>query len=590
MTQPTESGRGRQTVDEIKEKVSIVDIVSRYVTLSPGGRNLRGCCPLHGEKTPSFYVSPDDGYWKCFGCGKGGDVIKFIEEIEKVSFKEALAFLAEIAGIPLHYDRSSLEAVSADTQYYAILARAKQIYMSQLVANSSARDYVMSRGVSAEMIEKFQIGYAPDDWQTVYNQIRREFSDEHIIASGIGIQGNKGVYDRFRSRIMFPTHDVRDRVVTFSGRIWSASGEYRTERQDTGKYVNGPESPIYHKSRTLFGLNLARQAAVQKKRLIIVEGHLDCVMSHQAGFVETVAVGGTALTSEHIDIIKRYCDQVVLAFDGDSAGQKAILRSLPVLFEHDVLVAVARFPDAMDPADLIVKNPGEYRQAIESSTDYISHRLKILQSEGLPLADIDRILRQEIYPLIALIHNPLLVDSAVTTISRSMGISDSVIREHIKETMKHTSRQVDGASPHISQSSVLPIAQTVRDFALRFAAVWQALESNAEMSYNKAGLIEYLRGSTGLTIIDPADLAKLYAIDYSEYGLRYEWLYGNQSPSDVIAVIIRQFAESYIRDTMQRHITSLHQAVDESERRSLEQSIVELSHYKRYSEIHQYAN
>lgn len=214
---------------------------------------------------------------------------------------------------------------------YAVLGQAREFYHSELLRNQPAREYLYSRGVNDEMITKFQLGYATDSWQSLYNILKKTYSDKVIIDAGLGIQGKKGVYDRFRSRIMFPTHDIRDRVITFSGRIWSPTGEYITERPNVGKYVNGPETLVYHKSRTLFGINLARQNAVQNKRLIIVEGHLDCVLSHLVGFTETVAIGGTAFTPEHAEIVKRYCDNIILAFDGDSAGQKAILPQPPCI-------------------------------------------------------------------------------------------------------------------------------------------------------------------------------------------------------------------------------------------------------------------
>ncbi len=590
MDQILDTGRGREVVDSIKERISIADIISRYIQLTPGGKNLKGCCPLHGEKTPSFYVSPAEGYWKCFGCGKGGDVITFIQEIEKVSFREALIYLGEIAGIDVHRSKSdSLNtAGEIDSVLFSLLGRAKQLYMQQLAHNPEVTEYLVSRGVSQQMIEKFQIGYAPDEWQTLYNAVRSDASAEAIIASGLGIQGKKGIYDRFRSRIMFPTHDIRDRVVTFSGRIWSATGNYTTERPDAGKYVNGPESPVYHKSRVLYGINLARVAATQKKRLILVEGHLDCILSHQVGLEETVAVGGTALTEDHVKVIQRYCNNVVLAFDGDSAGQKAILRSLPVLYEHDITVTVARFPAGTDPADMAQNNSANYRNAIDSATDYVTHRMMLLQSEGMPLADIDRILRQEIYPLLALIKNPLLLDTAIGTIARATGTSsDSIIREHIHRERKRTESNVGEKRPVVSGAKSESV-MTIRDMALRIVVVWQELQQ--DVGFAPDNLIQYLQNSTGMDIGSEIDLAQRYTIAETEYHLKFQWLYGGQKPQDIMPVILKQFVDMYIRDTMQRYSSALHQVVDDTERTSLENSIVALLEHKRYSETHTYGS
>jgi DNA primase len=345
----------KQIVETIKDRVSIVDIVSRYVTLSAGGKNMKGCCPLHGEKTPSFYVSPQEGYWKCFGCGKGGDVFSFIQEIEKISFKESLVYLAEIAGVELN-SRHSTKDESKDSLLYALMKDAKDYYHSILQKNLSVIEYLNTRGVTRETIDKFMLGYAPDAWQTLYDQYRKKYTDDIFIESGIAIQGKRGLYDRFRSRILFPTIDVRGRVITFSGRIWSQNGEYQTERQDAGKYVNGPETEIYHKSRTLYGLDLARQVITQKNRVVVVEGHLDCVMAHQAGIGETVAIAGTSFTEEHAAILSRYTDRAVLSFDGDSAGHKATVRTIPILYSKGFTVDIAVLPEGSDPADTILYN------------------------------------------------------------------------------------------------------------------------------------------------------------------------------------------------------------------------------------------
>lgn len=585
MDTPAGVNQGRVLVETIKEKVSIVDIISRYVVLTAGGKNLKGNCPLHGEKTPSFYVSPSEGYWKCFGCGKGGDVVTFIQEIEKVSFREALVYLAEIAGVSVRMNARASEQGSQDTFLYSALKEAKDVYIAEFQQNTDAQEYMHSRGVTPDSIQRFQIGYAPDNWQKVYTSLRTKYSDEQIIASGLGIQGKRGVYDRFRSRVMFPTHDMRDRVITFSGRLWSVSGEFVTERADAGKYVNGPETSVYHKSQTLFGLNLARQSIVQKKSVLVVEGHLDCVLAHQLGYTETVAVGGTALTDEHADVIKRYCSHIVLAFDADGAGQKAILRSLPVLLKHGFTVAIVRLPAGQDPADCIQKTPAQFRLAVDNAQEYTAYRLQSLQLEGASLVDIDRVLKQEIYPLLAGVHNPLLVDAAVKTISRSIGVSnDSIIREHIRSsTPAETAAEHNGKSTDKTGSVI-----KTRDWAVRLIVVWTEVAARSDTV--DAKVAAYLQGAAGITVNRPVDLSDMYAILESEYRMQFEWLYGNQDPYDILPVVIRQFSQAYVQDQTQAHLLQLQKELDPVDRDSVEQFIVNLSHYKRFIEQNPYAN
>ena len=351
-------GTGPDTVQEVKSRLSIADVVAPYVKLLRAGASFKARCPFHSEKTPSFTVSPERGTYHCFGCNVGGDMFTFVQEMEGVDFKGALKILAEKAGVPLVYSRG--EKKDPSDRLYAALEDAARFYEKNIMQDKSdlsgghpARVYLEKRGLTSETIESFRIGWADDEWRALATHLReKKYTDAEMEAAGLVKKTEKGFYDRLRSRIIFPLFDSAGRVVGFSGRIFALKGE---PPADTAKYINSPETALYHKSKLLYGYDRAKHHIRKLNFSILVEGQMDLVSVHQAGWKNAVAVSGTALTQEHISALMRMSENMVLALDADKAGVEAARRSATVALQMGVDVKVACLPSGSDPADFILK-------------------------------------------------------------------------------------------------------------------------------------------------------------------------------------------------------------------------------------------
>ena len=360
-------------LDELTERNDIVDVVSQYVRLTKkSGANLFGLCPFHSEKTPSFSVAPDKQIYHCFGCGKGGGVINFIMEIENLSFPDAVAFLARRANMPLPEEAQS-EDTSRRARLLELNRDAARFFHDMLKSpqGAPAQDYVRRRAISPAMVTRFGLGFAPDSWESLANAMRRKgYSDQEMFEAGLVKHGKSGgVYDAFRNRLMFPVIDVRGSVIGFSGRILG-DGE--------PKYLNSPETPVFSKSHNLFGLNLAKKS--KNGYIILVEGNIDVVSLHQAGFDGAVASLGTSLTPEQARLLSRYTGEIVIAYDNDGAGQKASQRAIGILEKLEVRVRVLQMQGAKDP-DEYIKTFGAdaFRNLLEQSENHIDYRLGAVQ-------------------------------------------------------------------------------------------------------------------------------------------------------------------------------------------------------------------
>ncbi len=360
-------------VDQIKQKLDIVEVIGEYIRLAKAGRNYKARCPFHSELTPSFMVSQERQIWHCFGCSAGGDIFAFVKQIEGVEFADALRILARKAGVILK--RQDPQVQSQKKRLYDICELAAKFFEVQLAKSSGAakvRQYLKERGLAPETIKTWRLGWAPDEWRAISDFLKsRGYKDEEIIQAGLTIKPEtietetknyqpKTNYDRFRSRIMFPIFDIQGQAVGFAGRIFGKPDE------NVGKYINTPQTSLYDKSQILYGLNFAKTELRQKNSCIFVEGNLDVIMSHQTGVKNTVASSGTALTQEHLKIVKRYTDTLLFAFDTDLAGESATRRSIDLALAHDFNIKITTLKDK-DPAELIKKNPAEWLRAIEQT-------------------------------------------------------------------------------------------------------------------------------------------------------------------------------------------------------------------------------
>lgn len=349
--------------DEIKSKLDIVDVIREYIQLKAAGLNFRSNCPFHREKTPSFMVSPEKQIWHCFGCGKGGDVIAFVMEMEGLSFIEALRQLAPKAGVTLKKVDPSL--TSQRNRLLDIVELSRRYYHKVLTDSRQAewaRKYLAERKLSDNTISDWQIGYSPESWDALTTFLKsRGFGENEIFLAGMSVrkESGRGFYDRFRDRIMFPINDINGNTVGFSARI----NPVKEKTEKMGKYINSPQSMIYDKSRILFGLDKAKMAIKAEDAAIIVEGQMDVITAHQGGFKNVVASSGTSLTAEQVALLKRYSPNVLLSFDMDKAGDLASERGIAQAMQAEMNIKVIEIPSGKDPDECIKNNPEEWKLA-----------------------------------------------------------------------------------------------------------------------------------------------------------------------------------------------------------------------------------
>ncbi|MFH1048409.1 MAG: DNA primase [Patescibacteria group bacterium] len=427
-------------LQEIKDRLDIVEVLSGYLRLSKAGRNFKAPCPFHNEKTPSFTVSPERQIWHCFGCGQGGDIFTFVMKMEGMEFPEALRHLAEKAGVELK--RVNYEAAGAKAKILEVNRVAKNFYQEQLAkteAGSLAKKYLLGRGLTEESIGNFEIGYSPDAWNDAENfLIARGFTRKEIFSAGITAardkdsrfssdQNSENYYDRFRGRIMFPILDISGHTVGFGGRTFA-----RKDGQEA-KYVNSPESLAYSKSRILYGLNFAREQIRKTNNCILVEGYMDVIGSHQMGVSSAVASSGTALTSEQLKLIKRYASRLILSFDGDDAGQEATRRSIDLAIFAGFSVKVVILPAEKDPADF-VDNPDEWKklaaQAIDINDFYFKNAFNKNDANTL---EGKKAIADELLGAIAKIPSSIEQSHWVKILSDKINVGEKVLLEELKK-------------------------------------------------------------------------------------------------------------------------------------------------------------
>ena len=359
-------------IDELISRTDITELVSGYVRLTKkSGATMSGLCPFHSEKTPSFKVNSEKQIYHCFGCGKGGGAISFIRDIENLSFRDAVEVLAKKAGMTVPEEEGQAEVSNRRKRILALNKDAAKHFYSMLAAKSGepARDYLVERGITKASVTRFGIGAAPDEWSTLHDAMTAKgYSKQELFDAGLCRKSNKGggIYDFFRNRLMFPIIDVRGNVIGFSGRSLSSEKDY--------KYLNSPDTPAFAKSRNLFGINLAKKSKAGK--LILVEGNIDVVMLHQAGFDSAVAPLGTSLTSEQTRLLAQYTENIVVVFDSNEAGRKATLRALTLLEKTGKNVKVVNLGASDDPDEFIKKHGAEaFGILLERSENNIEYKL-----------------------------------------------------------------------------------------------------------------------------------------------------------------------------------------------------------------------
>ncbi len=424
------NGDMSDTVQQVKDRLGIVDVVSGYVKLERAGQNMRARCPFHAEKSPSFIVSPDRGTYHCFGCGVGGDIFSFIEAIEGVDFKGALKILADKAGVELVYSRG--EKKDDTDRLFEAMEAATLFYQARL--DESALKYLKGRGLTDDTIRAFRLGFAGDGWSELSDYLKeKKFSEKELIDAGLSKKGERGgLNDKFRNRIMFPLADTAGRVVAFSGRTFGEKAH-----PDAPKYLNSPETPLFHKSRILYGFDRAKQLIRKHNFAVLVEGQMDLISSHQAGWANTVAVSGTAFTSEHAQLIRRMTENLVIALDPDEAGFKAASRAARAALAQGMQVKVAQLPVGLDPADLILKEGAErWRSVVREAKDIITFLLDVLEKTSKTKEGFRRAVEIAVLPFLHDVPSPIAREQYQVEIATRLGVSMNAVAEAFQKMVK----------------------------------------------------------------------------------------------------------------------------------------------------------
>lgn len=428
-----------QPSDEIKARLDVVDVIRDYIPLKAAGMNFSARCPFHNEKSASFMVSPDKQIWHCFGCGKGGDLLSFVMEIEGLTFVETLRLLAPKAGVTLQAvnpevsskRNKALDILELSAKYYNHILTNEKI-------GENARKYLKDRELTEKTIEEWQIGYSLDSWDNLFNFLKkRGFSEEEIFEAGMTTkkQNGSGYFDRFRGRIMFPISDVNGNVVAFTSRV--SPEKEATEKM--GKYINSPQTVIYDKSRVLFGLDKSKQEIRQQDYAIVVEGQMDVITAHQNGFKNIIASSGTALTKEQLNLIKRYTKNIALAFDMDKAGELAAERAIKEAQIAEMNIKVIEVPNGKDPDDCIKNDIEGWKKAVEEAKHMMAYCIDKTFSK-FDVADITERVRgiNVLTKLLVNINNSIERDYWVKELSEKTDTKEIDIKNELKKLGANT--------------------------------------------------------------------------------------------------------------------------------------------------------
>ncbi len=428
-----------EKIEEIKNSVSIVDFISNYVALKKSGKSYKGLCPFHSEKTPSFMVNDEKQIFHCFGCGRGGDVFKFLMEYEKISYIEAVEEVAKYAGIQIRpqsgYDKSKQDEIEL---LYEINRQAAKFFADKLynsIEGEVARSYLAERKIKVNTQRAFGLGYSPDSWSALKNYLEKENIDlEKAMDLGLLDRKERGAYyDKFRDRIIYPIFSTNGRVVGFGGRIL-------TEKENAPKYLNSSESKIYSKRKILYGLYHAKEEIRKLDKAILVEGYMDLITLYQAGVKNVVASSGTSLTDEQVQLLSRFTKNIVVLFDADTAGENAALRSIELLLKRDFEIRMLALPEGEDPDSFINKyGVEEFREELDRSVNFLEFQLKQFQKQGMlddPAKQTEAI--RQLVKTAALINDELRRNLHIQNIAKKFNLRERMLERELDKYLNET--------------------------------------------------------------------------------------------------------------------------------------------------------
>ncbi|KKT95254.1 MAG: primase protein [Parcubacteria group bacterium GW2011_GWA2_45_15] len=431
----------RSDVDTIKERLGIAEIVSGYIKLEKAGTSLKARCPFHNEKTPSFFVSPVRQSFYCFGCGAKGDIFTFVESVEGLDFRGALKLLAEKAGVEIKYHGG--ESKTEKDKILAVLEEATKFFEKELAGVSLARRYIASRGISDETVRDWRIGYAPAEWRSLYGYLQNLGYERDIIMKAGLIkktvdEARSGEpYDVFRDRVIFPLADSNGSIIAFSGRALTKETE--------PKYLNSPDTVLFTKSEVLYGLDKAKDQIRKRDYAVLVEGQIDLVLSHQYGVRNSVASSGTAFTRMHLERLKRLSSRIIIAFDGDPAGEKAAEKASILGISLGLEVKVANLPEGLDPAEVIRKNSQEWKDILRESLPAVEFFFNKIEEKEKDPRKLGKQIEKRILPMIKLIGSTIEQSHFISLLAKRTSIKEEILWEDLKKAKK----------PELSQRSDL---------------------------------------------------------------------------------------------------------------------------------------
>ena len=532
------------TVQQIKDQLSIQDILSPYMKLSRAGKSLVGLCPFHKEKTPSFHVSVERGTWHCFGCGLGGDGFSFIEKIENVDFKGALKILADKAGVQIEYAQGSTnENASKKERFREAMDRASKWYAEKL-KGGPARAYAKQRGLNDDTVHIWRLGYAPDAWRALLEALSAQgFSIPELVGAGLikEADGKPGTYyDRFRNRLMFPIRDTAGRVVAFTGRALSPD--------EPAKYLNSPETDLYHKSEILFGMDRAKDAIRARGFTMLVEGQMDVILAHQAGFENAVALSGTALSEKHLALMKRCSENLMLVLDADAAGLSATAKSAELALRQGLRVKAVKLPSEKDPADIIASGEGgkEFGKCISTARPIVDFFLETLAEQEHDPHRLVSVAERVVLPLIAAMPSPMEREHVVQIAARSLGLSSEAVRESLVKLPLLVQTQETVTLVDTAKIVKRPARELREEMLLAAIAVYPStpLAQRIKSEYCRITEAQEL---PSVTPLEPA----LFAAEQA---------FGENPKEDEADELLHAFEETIIREAYQEAVAKLRKA------------------------------
>jgi DNA primase len=588
-------------VEEIKGRLNIVDIVGEYVRLTKAGANWKGLCPFHGEKSPSFMVNEEKQIFHCFGCAKGGDVFTFVQEIESLEFREVLKILAEKAGVQLEEYKGG-QTFDNKKRIIAALELATKFYETQLwkgPGREKIMQYLHERGISDESIQNFRLGYAPGGWDNISKfLLERGFTLDEIEKTGLLVkkENSSSTYDRFRDRIMFPIQDIMGAVIGYSARV--APGNDETQ----AKYINTPETIVYHKGKALYGIFLAKGEIKRKNYVLLVEGNLDVIASHQAGLTNTVAVSGTALTSEQILMLKRYSENIAMLFDMDAAGQAAAQKSADLCLQKGVNVKIVTLDDGKDAADVAAKDPQLLIEAVKKSILAMEYFFnEALKRFDKKTADGKQHIAKAILVHVVNIENQIERAHWTKKVAHELDVEEKVINDMLKAINPNVGRLEQGIVNEVSENASFQkrsdiLKESLVGLILSNARAWKEFsESEIEKDWAKEDTMIQFILKNGLSanfsfdnllasIDDQRAIEKLRKIYFNA-----KYLFTSDGvveyAEDELRRLIADYIAQYIRELQKERLHDIIKQIENAEQKGDKETLAKLmSEFTRLSQ------